>query len=362
MRCPAVFRIEPNRVWRTYLGGRTLDEISGVPNPGDSHFPEDWILSTTLAKNIGREELVTEGLSRLSSPEYGTMFLSEWLERCPVEMLGERHLAQFGKNAGFLLKYLDSSIRLHMQCHPTVSFSRRFLHSCHGKSEGYLILGSRPETEPYIYLGFQHLPEKEAFRKAILDQEEKALLSCFEKIPVRAGDLFFVPGGFPHAIGEGIFMIEIMEPSDFAVRIEFERGGYVLPEQARFMGRDVDFALSMFDFREHSVEEIRRELFVVPRKLPLAGEGERFSLFDSRYTSCFRAELLNIHGGAEVEHDSFRVLIVTEGEGIIAAGGETLPLRRFDRVLIPHQVGKIRLESRNGMTLAAALPPKPENP
>lgn len=361
MKCPAIFRIESNRVWRTYLGGRTLDEISGEANPADSHFPEDWILSTTLAKNIGRETFTTEGLSSLSSTGNGTQFLSEWLDRCPVEMLGERHLARFGKSAGFLLKFLDSSIRLHMQCHPTVSFSRRFLNSEHGKSEGYLILGSRPEVDPYIYLGFQHLPEQKVFRKAILEQNEKALLECFEKIPVRPGDVFFVPGGFPHAIGEGIFMIEIMEPTDFAVRIEFERGGYVLPEQARFMGRDVDFALSMFEFRERSVEEIRREQFVLPQKLPLTGAGERFSLFDSRYTNCFRAELIKIHGVAEVEHDSFRVLVVTDGEGLVSAGNETLSLKRFDRVLIPHWIGKIRLESQSGMTLAVALPPETEN-
>ena len=357
MRCPALFRIEPNRVWRTYLGGRTLDEISMASNPADTHFPEDWILSTTLAKNIGREELVSEGLSLLSASECGKLFFTELLERYPVEILGEKHLAYFGKSAGFLLKFLDSSIRLHMQCHPTVSFSRRFLNSDHGKSEGYLILGSRSET-PYIYLGFQHLPGKKAFRSAILEQNEKALLSCFEKIPVHPGDVFFVPGGFPHAIGEGVFMIEIMEPTDFAVRIEFERGGYVLPEQARFMGRDVDFAVSMFDFREHSVDEIRRSLFVNPRKLPLDGEGERFSLFDSRYTNCFRMEQIQIHGVAEAEHDSFRVLIVTDGEGSVTAREETFPLKRFDRILIPHWIRKVRLESRSGMTLAAAMPPE----
>ncbi len=361
MSCPAAFRIEPNRVWRTYLGGRTLDEISGAEHPEDSHFPEDWMVSTTLAKNVGRESLATEGLSSLSSSGNGTRFLSEWLELFPVEILGKRHLARFGKSAGFLLKYLDSSIRLHMQCHPTVSFSRRFLNSEHGKSEGYLILGSRPEVDPYIYLGFQHLPERAFFRKAVLEQDEKALLSCFEKIPVRPGDVFFVPGGFPHAIGEGIFMIEIMEPSDFAVRIEFERGGYVLPEQARFMGRDVDFALSMFEFRERSVEEIRHEQFVLPRRLPLTGEGERFSLFDSRYTNCFRVELVRIHGVANLEHDGFRVLVVTEGEGVVYAGKETLGLKRFDRVLIPHWIDSIRLESRRGMTLAVARPPETEN-
>jgi len=36
----------------------------------------------------------------------------------------------------------------------------------------------------------------------------------------------FIPGGILHAIGEGIFMVEIMEPSDLAVRFEFERAGY----------------------------------------------------------------------------------------------------------------------------------------
>lgn len=359
MKCPSIFRIMPNRVWRTYLGGRTLDGLGGAEAPADTHFPEDWILSTTLARNIGREEFATEGLSQLAAGEGGVSFLTDWLERCPLEMLGERHLKRFGKSAGFLLKYLDSSIRLHLQCHPTVAFSRRHLNSDNGKSEGYVILGHRPGIEPYIYLGFQHPLEKSAFRKAVLEQDGTAILSCFEKIPVRPGDVFFVPGGLPHAIGEGIFMVEIMEPTDFAVRIEFNRGGYVLPEQARFMGRSVDFALSMFDFRERSVEEIRRKLFVTPRRLPLAGSGERFSLFDSRYTDCFRAERMSVCGTAEVGHDSFRVFIVTEGEGTVSAGTETLPLKQFDRVLIPFHAGTVRLESRNGMSILTALPPEP---
>lgn len=358
MKCPSIFRIMPNRVWRTYSGGRILDGIAGAEAPADSHFPEDWILSTTLAKNVGREELATEGLSQLASEGNGVSFFADWLERCPLEMLGERHLARFGKSAGFLLKYLDSSIRLHLQCHPTVAFSRRYLNLENGKSEGYVILGHRPGTEPYIYLGFQHPPETGAFRKAVLEQDETAILSCFEKIPVHPGDVFFVPGGLPHAIGEGIFMVEIMEPTDFAVRIEFNRGGYVLPEQARFMGRGIDFALSMFDFRERSVEEIRRKLFVVPRKLSLAGNGERFSLFDSRYTGCFRMERLNVCGAADVGHDSFRVLIVTDGEGSVSAGEVTLPLKRFDRVLIPFHSETVHLESRAGMSLLVALPPE----
>ena len=35
-------------------------------------------------------------------------------------------------------------------------------------------------------------------------------------------------------------------PTIAPVRIEFERGGYVLPAESRFMNRGIDFALSMF--------------------------------------------------------------------------------------------------------------------
>ena len=55
MNAEPFYRLLPNRVWRTYLGGGTLDAISGVQPPEDGHFPEDWILSTTRAVNVGRK-------------------------------------------------------------------------------------------------------------------------------------------------------------------------------------------------------------------------------------------------------------------------------------------------------------------
>ena len=46
-----LLRLLPNRIWRTYLGGRELDRLAGAPAPLDAHFPEDWIASTTRAVN-----------------------------------------------------------------------------------------------------------------------------------------------------------------------------------------------------------------------------------------------------------------------------------------------------------------------
>lgn len=356
MRIPPLLPLLPNRVWRTYLGGKTLDQMEGKLCPEDSHFPEDWIVSSTIAINKGREEYTTEGLSQtvINGKKY---FLRDLFADYPEQMLGVDHYERLGTNAGFLLKYLDSSIRLHLQCHPTVAFSRKYLNASAGKTEGYIILGHRQDVEPYVYLGFQRPPEPGEFRKAIIEQDTDAILAGFDRIPVKAGDVFIVPGGLPHAIGEGVFMIEIMEPTDFAVRVEFERGGYVLPEAARFMGCDVDFALSMFDFTAYPQEKLKEHCFVTPQLLDEQPGGRRWSLFDSRYTNCFRAEKLEVKGHFSVAHEGFRALIVTSGNCIVRADGMETILHQGDRVLAPHQTAKIEFKSEFGMEAIIAFPP-----
>ena len=356
MKLQACYKLAPNRVWRTYLGGKTLDQISGADVPQDTHFPEDWLLSTTPARNIGREEIANEGISKVVTPE-GLVLLTELIEQFPEELFGKNHLAAFGKTPGFLLKYLDSSIRLHIQCHPTIPFAQKYLNSDHGKTEGYYILGIRPSCEGYIYLGFQRAPKPEEFRKAVETQNSEEILKGFDKVKVKPGDCFIVPGGIPHAIGEGVFMVEIMEPTDFAVRVEFERGGYVLPEGARFMGRGIDFGLSMFDFTSRSIEETRKQFFVEPLPLPITGDGKRFSLFDSRKTNCFRAEIIRVRGTASACYDSMRAIAVTSGEGDIRCGDMVLELHRYDRVLIPAMQKKTVFSGN--MELLTVLPPNP---
>ena len=343
--CPPFFRLLPNRVWRTYLGGRKLDEISGAEAPEDTHFPEDWLLSTTIARNPGREHLTDEGISQVDFAGK-SMPLTEVIKQFPREMLGAKHLSIYGENAAFLLKYLDSSVRLHIQCHPTVPFAQQHLNSNSGKAEGYYILGIRPECEGYIYLGFQRVPDQAEFKAAIEAQNVDKILSCFDKIPVKSGDCFYVPGGVPHAIGEGVFMIEIMEPTDFAVRIEFERGGYLLPEKARFMDRGIDFALSMFEFAERSIDQVKADFFIAPRELPLQGSGTRHALFDSRKTDRFYAERLTVDGEISVAHDAMRVLVVTSGSGILTVDGKTLELQQYDRVLLSCKSREITLSGQ----------------
>ena len=39
-------------------------------------------------------------------------------------------------------------------------------------------------------------------------------------IPVKLGDVFFVPARMVHAIGEGCLILEVQEPSDFTIQPE----------------------------------------------------------------------------------------------------------------------------------------------
>jgi mannose-6-phosphate isomerase len=359
MKISEIILLPPNRVWRTYLGGKTLDVLEKKENPADSHYPEDWIASTTRANNRGREDVSGEGLSRI---ERGgrEIFLKDLFAEFPEETLGVRHFSKYGANTQFLVKFLDSSIRLHIQCHPTAEFARKYLNSPSGKTEAYIILRTREEVEhPYVYLGFQNPPAIGDFEKNILEQNIDGILSCFDKIPVSPGEVFIVPGGLPHAIGEGVFMVEIMEPTDFVARVEFERGGYVLPEEARFMGRGVGFALSMFHFGKVSVEEVRRKHFLTPKMIHQYNDFSfEYSLIDERVTPCFRVKKLILNGCVEKEEESFYIGIVTQGAGTISSHGLTFNVRRGDKFFIPFQTERVQLDSQEGMEILVALPPK----
>ena len=123
------------------------------------------------------------------------------------------------------------------------------------------------------------------------------------------------------------------------------------------MGRGIDFGLSMFDFTSRSISETRRQFFVTPEKLPITGDGERFSLFDARKTSCFRAERIRISGKAEIPYNSMRVVIVTAGNGRILFDGGSMELRQYDRILVP--ANQKRDLFCGEMELLTVLPPAP---
>ncbi|WP_199482480.1 class I mannose-6-phosphate isomerase [Vibrio owensii] len=354
-----LIQFKQNRVWRSYIGGKVLDEIAGVLSPKDSHFPEEWIASTTKAVNPGRDHIREgESIAILSGQSIN---FSELIALDPEYFLSSDHVEKFGMNPMVLVKFLDSSIRLHFQAHPTREFAQKYLSSASGKAEAYYILKVREGIEnPYIYLGFQHPPQREELKNIIIDQDIPSLKKCFEKIPVEEGQCYFIPGGMPHAIGEGILMIEIMEPSDWAVRFEFERGGYCLPEEARFMKHDLDFCLDVFDYSQQHTHEVIAKNKKKPKPIKTYFDGSSKSmLIDGSTTDRYRVCRSNIIQRIVKQEQDFYIAIVTQGECTITLGDERVTLRQFDKFFCPAGVDSIEIETVNGVEIIECYPPLP---
>jgi mannose-6-phosphate isomerase len=347
----------PNRVWRSYLGGKTLDYLQNVVEAKDSHFPEEWIASTVQAVNTGRESYV-EGISKalLLSEQYD---FAELVKSDPDYFLGPKHAKKYNANPMVLVKYLDSSVRLHFQAHPTAEFAKKHLNSNSGKAEAYYILDVREGiSDPYIYLGFQNPPSREALKSMIENQEIDNIESCFKKIPVKTNDCFYIPGGMPHAIGEGILMIEVMEPSDWAVRFEFEKSGYTLPEEARFMKRGLDFCLDVFDYTKYSPEYIKKNFQQKPKKVAQYNAlSYKESLVDVNTTDRFRISKSTIQGSIQKSEDDFFIGIVTKGSCTVITESGTVELKQYDTFFAPYGLDEFTIVAEEGAEIVECYPP-----
>ncbi|WP_158768726.1 class I mannose-6-phosphate isomerase [Paraglaciecola sp. L1A13] len=352
-----IIKFTANRVWRTYQGGKLLDTIEGKETPEDSSFPEDWIGSTVQARNVGREH-VTEGLAMVKDDDGQSVPFRDLLKRDQQYFLGNANGSPRSLDDIPLVKYLDSATRLHFQAHPTRAFAQERLGLPRGKTEAYVILETRDDvSDPYIYAGFQRPPSREQLKEWIETQDIESIESCFDRIPVKPGDVFLLPGGRPHALGEGILMLEIMEPSDLAVRFEFERCGYVIPEQARFMDRGIEMALDVFNFEPIPADKVDAEFRCPPKVLTTDEQGNCLEeLIGADKTSCFTVKRASVNGSFVRNEEAFFYGVVTEGSGTLRIGDEVTQLNRWERFFCPAGVSNFQYESQSGMSILECYP------
>lgn len=352
-----LLEVLPTRVRRGYTGGALLEKWTHCDGCGDGDRPEDWIASTVRAVNPGLPGISNEGLTRVRTWCGEESDLAEVIATAPDYYLGRAHLSERGCKLGFLAKILDSAIRLHTQAHPTSAFAQAHLNSRYGKLETYLILAVREGVTPYLRLGFQRSPGREEWRRIIAEQDLAAMDACFDPVPLHVSEVWRVPGGMPHAIGEGVLMLEVMEPSDWVVRCEFTRGALTVPPAGRFMGRDLDFCLQIFDYRAYSPEAIQQKCRLQPRCLRQSEGVCEEALVTSAETDCFTIRRLRVSQTVLLTDAVavMRLLLVTRGEGTIETAGRFIPVSEAFRGLLAAGAGPVRLIPRTGSTLEAVV-------
>jgi mannose-6-phosphate isomerase len=334
-------QLAANRVPRFYRGGPAIDELGRRARVGGGEFlPEDWIGSTTTAFGSA-----TQGLTRLNDGRT----LREAIAADPEGFLGKHHADAYGASPALLVKLLHAGERLPVHCHPDRDFAGRHLDCPWGKTEAWVIVGTRT-LEPVVHVGFRAAMDHARLAELVEEQRAEALLASLNAVPVAPGDAVLVPAGVPHAIGEGVVLVELQEPTDFSVLLEWA-GFAVDGRQQGHLGLGFDVALGCVDRSGWGLGELER---LRRGRGPVRPGVER--LLPVEADPFFRAERLRPDPSSPFEA-AFSILVVTAGSGRLETRGGSLDLGRGDAVLVPFAAGPG--EVRGPLEAVRCLPPTP---
>jgi len=316
-----LYKLKENRVRRSYLGGARIDKFYGKENCENGYYPEDWIGSVVEANNPG-DVIVGEGLGVTETGEFVKDVLSEK-----------------GKMP-FLVKLLDSAERLVIQAHPTVDFAKKAFNSEFGKTECWYFIDC--DEDACVYIGFKPGITREKWEQLFHAQDSEGMLELLHKINVKKGDVVFVDGGVPHAIGGGSLILELQEPTDLMVCGEkVTPSGRVLADEKVHGGLGFVGMFDCFEYIPYTEDEINEKFIVTPAK----DEGVTHLIYD-RYTDKFSMDEVTY---GEYVFESDKLAIVLEGISTAQTESGEICLKKGDKLLL--KKGEKIILSDNGLRI-----------
>ena len=256
--------------------------------------------------------------------------LQEIIEVYMGELVGEEVFEQFGLDFPLLIKNLDCNDTLSVQVHPNDELAEE-RHDSFGKTEMWYIADA--EEGAVIYLGFKNKNiTREEYIQAVA---EGTVADILQAVPVKKGDVFFIPAGTVHALAKGLNVIEIQQTSDITYRIfDWNR----VDSEGKSRELHTALAVDAIDF-ESGVEECRRTYTATANK--------EVNIVDCEF---FKTDMLVVDGVAELDYcqrDSFTIYMCIEGDVKVSLDNETSEtLRTGEVMLIPAIANEIVIEGK----------------
>ncbi len=336
-------------------GGRETERFRGIANPTDRpNGAEAWIGSVISANGATKDNPYV-GRSEVYLPDGGKEYLFQVIADAPDEILGRRHIENFGQDLGILLKLLDAKAPFLLQCHPTRRNAELLWGSKYGKTECWHVLSVRDDNPepPYILLGFKPGITAEHFKQSYHEGKIDELEALCHKIAVKPGETYFVPAGMPHALGSGCFVVELQEPSDstavpipqselIAFRQRANPAGVFIPiDDAVYDER----TLKSFDYTGYTRNEL---LAITLSANPVIRQGEWGcvkELIGRKQTDYFSLTKIEANGDAPIEACGDIALgLVTEGEGMLTCDTDVrIPVRKGSEIFFPYDIPNSRI-------------------
>lgn len=252
-----------------------------------------------------------EGVSRVKNGRYKGLSLADLLTDESHEIFLES-MEKFP----LLIKYIDATDNLSLQVHPDDAYSKQLNE---GKTEAWYIIEAEEDAE--IILGTSETSLEE-LRVHIEDNEEYDYVN---HIPVKPGELYFVPAGTVHAIGKGIVLLEIQQNSDVTFRIyDYQRGRDLHLEEAK------EVVKLDAPYRKCEGEVDVQETYTLTTYL----EEPEFVIEKIEINNQFKEK--------NEQHD-FHLVSCIEGQGMVIHEEGYTVFQKGDSLLLPAKLGSYRI-------------------
>lgn len=284
-------------------GNRLKDEFNKQSDL--SNIAESWELTVR-----------DDGMNKIIGGEFDGCTMAEYIEKMGQEVISNQKQDFFP----LLIKFIDACDNLSVQVHPDDEYGLKNANSL-GKTEMWYILDAKPGAQ--LVYGLKEGVTNEMFAQAVKDGCVEDMLNY---VPVKQGDVFFIPAGLVHAIGAGILLAEIQQNSNITYRVyDYNRVG----KDGKPRELHVSDALNVIVNR--NAEEI---------------DAIRYSkgkTIDSNLANCeyFNVCMYDVKSAMffNVDKKSFNSLLCLDGEGTMLCDGKTYTLTKGDSYFIPAGIG-----------------------
>ena len=314
MLYPFVFRpIFKDRIW----GGRELERLYGKIIPAGQPTGESWEISD----RPGDASVIANG------PLAGKDL--RWLmENHAAEILGGAKPAAAGRFP-LLCKILDAREKLSLQVHPPASRAAEL--KGEPKTEMWFIADAAPDAG--LYVGLKRGVTRAGFEKKISDG---SVADCFHRIPVKAGDVMFLPSGRVHAIGDGLVIFEIQQNSDTTYRV-FDWNRFGLDGKPREL--HIAQSLASIDFNDFEPKPVPANYRNAPNfKFRQLVEDPLFNVQELVFENA---------GSVKLSGQYLRIMAVTKGAAKISddSSGIVAELKSGDFCLVPASLKNVEIKA-----------------
>lgn len=313
-------KLAPNLIDHFYAGGAKIASLRGI-QPTSDRQPEEWIAAT-----VARADAWPIGLARTTDGE----LLRELVAANPASWVGAD---MPDGDTGVLFKLLDAGQRLPVHVHPDRRFAATHLDCPYGKTEAWFVLDASADAA--VYLGWREAVDPDELARRREAQDGAWMLKRMHRIDVAPGDGIVVPAGTVHAIGAGVFVAEIQEPTDLSIVLEWSVT--TSGREDSHLGLGFDTVMSAVSHEHLGLDRLASLRTHIE---PGTRADTPLSCLAPQADPFFRLHLAAPTGGTTVEVEAgFAAAIVQHGKGSLEWGSSSIDVRPGDALAVPASLG-----------------------